>query len=44
MYKRQERGVRFVELTCPDVSGDRWDQHGGLVKGHTDNALSLIHI
>ncbi|MGI9427925.1 MAG: DUF1501 domain-containing protein, partial [Bythopirellula sp.] len=22
-----ERGVRFVELTCPNVGGDRWDQH-----------------
>lgn len=36
-----ERGVRFVELTCPDVGGDRWDQHGGLVKGHTENARSV---
>ncbi|MGE4550908.1 MAG: DUF1501 domain-containing protein, partial [Opitutales bacterium] len=25
-----ERGVRFVELTCPGGSGDRWDQHGKL--------------
>src|SRR5262249_30352933 len=25
-----ERGVRFIELTCPVVSGDRWDQHGNL--------------
>ena len=22
-----ERGVRFVELTCPRVAADRWDQH-----------------
>ena len=22
-----ERGVRFIELTCPHVGGDRWDQH-----------------
>ena len=27
-----ERGVRFVELTCADTGGDRWDQHGGLKK------------
>ncbi len=25
-----ERGVRFVELTCPSLGHDRWDQHGGL--------------
>src|SRR2546426_1104918 len=25
-----ERGVRFVELTCPPTGGDRWDQHGNL--------------
>ena len=30
-----ERGVRFIELTCPGGNGDRWDQHGGLVDGHT---------
>ena len=23
-----ERGVRFIELLCPNVGGDRWDQHG----------------
>ena len=22
-----ERGVRFIELTCPGGNGDRWDQH-----------------
>ncbi len=22
-----ERGVRFIELTCPKTLGDRWDQH-----------------
>ena len=22
-----EKGVRFIELTCPQVGGDRWDQH-----------------
>jgi hypothetical protein len=37
-----EKGVRFVELTCPSISGhDRWDQHGGLKKGHEDNALAV---
>jgi hypothetical protein len=36
-----ERGVRFIELTCGSVSGDRWDQHGGLKKGHTGNALAV---
>src|SRR6185312_11721559 len=29
-----ERGVRFIELLCPAVSGDRWDQHGNLKDGH----------
>jgi hypothetical protein len=34
-----ERGVRFVELTCPAIPGlDRWDQHSGLKKGHEANA------
>ena len=37
-----ERGVRFVELTCPQVAGnDRWDQHGNLRKGHADNAAAV---
>lgn len=36
-----ERGVRFVELTCPKVSGDRWDQHGGLKRGHENNARAV---
>jgi len=36
-----ERGVRFVELTCPGGNGDRWDQHGGLQDGHRKNALSV---
>ena len=36
-----ERGVRFVELTCPDTGNDRWDQHGGLKKGHEDNARAV---
>lgn len=33
-----ERGVRFVEVLCPKVPGDRWDQHSNLVAGHTANA------
>ena len=33
-----ERGVRFVELTCPSGGGDRWDQHGKLREGHEKNA------
>jgi len=36
-----ERGVRFVELTCPHVGGDRWDQHGNLKNGHGNNALAV---
>ena len=33
-----ERGVRFIELTCPGGQGDRWDQHSGLKTGHENNA------
>ena len=36
-----ERGVRFIELTCPSVSGDRWDQHGNLKGGHENNARAV---
>ena len=36
-----ERGVRFIELTCPSVGHDRWDQHNNLRKGHADNALAV---
>ena len=36
-----ERGVRFVELTCPPVGGDRWDQHGNLKEGHENNARAV---
>jgi hypothetical protein len=38
-----ERGVRFVELTCPAVGGgaDRWDQHGNLKSGHERNCLAV---
>ena len=37
-----ERGVRFVELTCPKIGGyDRWDAHTNLTKNHTENALAV---
>jgi hypothetical protein len=36
-----ERGVRFVELTCPAVRGDRWDQHDNLKGGHENNARAV---
>jgi uncharacterized protein (DUF1501 family) len=37
-----ERGVRFVELTCPRISGaDRWDAHGGLRTNHGNNARAV---
>ncbi|MDN3689890.1 DUF1501 domain-containing protein [Cyclobacterium jeungdonense] len=37
-----ERGVRFVELTCPYQKGiDRWDQHHGLKDGHERNAHAV---
>ena len=36
-----ERGVRFIELTCPSVSGDRWDQHSNLKAGHENNARAV---
>ena len=36
-----ERGVKFIELTCPSVGTDRWDQHNGLKDGHTKNALAV---
>jgi hypothetical protein len=38
-----ERGVRFVELTCPPVGGgaDRWDQHGNLKTGHERNCRAV---
>jgi len=36
-----ERGVRFVELTCPGGNGDRWDQHSGLKDGHAKNARTV---
>jgi uncharacterized protein (DUF1501 family) len=36
-----ERGVRFVELLCPHLGYDRWDQHNSLKKGHEDNARAV---
>lgn len=36
-----ERGVRFIELTCPRVEADRWDQHSNLKKGHELNAFAV---
>lgn len=36
-----EKGVRFIELTCPVVGHDRWDQHSNLKKGHEDNARAV---
>lgn len=36
-----ERGVRFVELTCPGGNGDRWDQHAGLRDGHEKNCRTV---
>src|SRR3989454_189690 len=37
-----ESGVRFVEITCPEVHGmnnGTWDQHSELKNGHEGNAL-----
>lgn len=37
-----EAGVRFVEITCPEVHGGNngtWDQHSDLKKGHEGNAF-----
>jgi hypothetical protein len=36
-----ERGVRFVELTCPSINADRWDQHNKLREGHGNNARAV---
>lgn len=36
-----ERGVRFIELTCPQPNGDRWDQHQKLKQGHEHNCLTV---
>ncbi len=37
-----ERGVRFVELTCPRLENvDRWDAHSDLINNHNKNALAV---
>jgi hypothetical protein len=36
-----ERGVRFVEVLCPHVGADRWDQHRDLKTGHANNARAV---
>ena len=37
-----ERGVRFVELTCPAIDGqDRWDAHQNLRANHSANAKAV---
>jgi hypothetical protein len=36
-----ERGVRFIELLCPNLGYDRWDQHANLKGGHAANARAV---
>ena len=36
-----ERGVRFIEVTCPRTGHDRWDQHNELKAGHEANAHAV---
>ncbi len=36
-----ERGVRFIELTCPNTGHDRWDQHNNLERGLQDNCRAV---
>jgi hypothetical protein len=36
-----EKGVRFIELLCPNLGHDRWDQHANLKGGHADNAMAV---
>lgn len=36
-----ERGARFLEITCPSVGHDRWDQHSNLKVGHEKNAQAV---
>ena len=36
-----ERGVRFVELTCPANNHDRWDQHSQLEAGLGENCRAV---
>ena len=36
-----ERGVRFIQLTCPNCGHDRWDQHSNLKNGHEQNSKAV---
>ncbi|MBL9092507.1 MAG: DUF1501 domain-containing protein [Planctomycetaceae bacterium] len=36
-----EKGVRFIEVTCPSVGTDRWDQHSKLKEGHERNCRAV---
>src|SRR5262249_37144316 len=36
-----ERGARFIELICPSVGADRWDQHSELKAGHEKNCRAV---
>ncbi len=36
-----ERGARFLEITCPNLGFDRWDQHSNLKSGHEANARAV---
>jgi len=36
-----ERGVRFIELTCPANGPNRWDQHSELRQGHAENCRTV---
>lgn len=37
-----ERGVRFIEMTCPRIgNNDRWDAHGRLRQNHGENAHAV---
>lgn len=36
-----ERGIRFIELTCPPAAADRWDQHAHLKSAHEANAHAV---
>ena len=37
-----EKGVRFVELTCPRIKGaDRWDAHNNIKANHGNNARAV---
>ena len=33
--------MRFIELLCPSVGTDRWDQHGDLRVGHERNSVAV---